>query len=512
MSLSSATTFNKLWLIVSVALVCIGLFVISVNFQPKSQVAIEEISNQVDSATQEYSLVQAQVADPETAENSTHHTADIQGLVVHSSNEPLSGIKIVARRIRDDGSSGANYPLGKPLYTLTSSNGSFAFEGIQAGRYQVNVASEQGFIATSPLIYPEQNLTFELSSIAEIQISGQVIDTNFQGVANVEVSMAGSPQRSIYSDERGYYEFTTETSGHYYLSFKAQGYHPTHKVFSNKPGSPTIDLPAITLHNIEQLHTLTGKLVDHLGNPIANESIHLLSSSFNINKKATSNTEGAFYLNDLPTTHDYQLHVRTRGPFESYQQSNLTIDEDTQTLVIRLQPVSMAQLSGQLVDENGYAIPNLSLQLSSTSLRGANITLKSDEHGYFSASNLPSGPINLTSYSKPLTHISGVSLDPFETTNIQIQLDVGDSYIHGEITDITGNPVENAQITIEKTVVNEFKVRSLRTTNSTSNGSFNFEQISGGEHLIKIKATGFTTRQMLVTPQQTWVSIQLLSH
>jgi len=511
MSHSSARLPSKLWLTVSVALVVVVLFVISENFHPESQDIRSDTSNPNEITNKEQPTDNEWLAPVPSSDNHTQHTATIQGFVVHSNNEQVSGIKVIARQIRDEQHSNTLYRLGKPIYTNTASDGRFTFEGLRTGRYQVSIATGQGFLATSPLLYPEQDLVFEISSIPTTKISGQVIDTEFQGVANVEISLARNQGQTIYTDDRGYYEFKAESAENYYLSFHAQGYHSTHKVFSSKQSS-TLDLPAITLQLIERLHTVTGKLVDELGNPIANEDIHLISSSFAINKKATSNIRGEFYLNELPTTDDYQLHVRTRGPFESHQQSNLTINENTQTLVIQLQPISMAELSGQLVDENGYAIPNLSLQLSSTSLRGANITLNTDEHGYFSARNLPSGPINLTSYSKPLTHISGVSLDPFETTNIQIQLDVGDSYIHGEITDITGNPVENAQITIEKTVVNDFKVRSLRTTNSTSDGRFNFEQIGGGEHLIKIKAQGFTTRQMLVTPQQTWVSIQLLSN
>ncbi|MEY4583291.1 MAG: hypothetical protein RL701_7994, partial [Pseudomonadota bacterium] len=140
--------------------------------------------------------------------------AALSGRVVDEAGLGLNAVTLVARLLED------GQEPAPPWSTITSADGSFAFETLPLGRVTLDVrdGGEHEPLTLAEIALPNDDLAITLRRTAAV--GGHVIDAEGEPAATATVTLAGSgvwPARVIKADEHGAFEFSGLPEGVYEL-------------------------------------------------------------------------------------------------------------------------------------------------------------------------------------------------------------------------------------------------------------------------------------------------------
>jgi hypothetical protein len=202
---------------------------------------------------------------------------------------------------------------------------------------------------------------------------------------------------------------------------------------------------------------------------------------------------GHFSFPSVEVGSDYRLWIRPKDRYKDYIDEDLVITSGKLDLVIVLEPLGLASLSGRMLDPDGGPLPGFSLWLRTTYATAQRfILVTGDQQGRFFVSELPEGDLMLQTRSSPLLTITGIALSAGATKNVRLTLDTGLYTLDGYVVNAQDDPVPGARISLLWSHENEgVRSRSTRETFTDVNGYFLFTQLGSGLHTLNISASGF---------------------
>jgi protocatechuate 3,4-dioxygenase beta subunit/nitrogen fixation protein FixH len=213
--------------------------------------------------------------------------ATATGKVVDSSGKPLEGAEVHATFSRP----GVSYNFTSPEYlkATTNKSGEYSIGPLFAGwRYIIN-ANAPGYAGdetSQQVALPHKGLAFEpiILALKNSHVHGQVINLSEKPIAGATVSESGEypPTNTTVTDKNGYFTLNNLPQGECNLSITAPGYvqrggDRTKTGIDNAEFSLDKEMPApksvASAPQPAETATITGRVVDEQGKPIAGQSI-----------------------------------------------------------------------------------------------------------------------------------------------------------------------------------------------------------------------------------------------
>ena len=268
----------------------------------------------------------------------------------------------------------------------------------------------------------------------------------------------GNPMNGItISTTPGSYTATTDWKGRYELDYIDPGEHTiTASGLGWAPASTTIALAdgqTIQATDIVLLFgTLTGRVNDDLGNPIADAGINIGGL-----QSATTDTDGNYSANSL-TPGSYYLTASKVGYVSS---SQLVSVLGSQTTTCDFTLVRTGSITGFVRDNLGRPIYRISVAAYP-------YCTGTDSNGAYMLSDVPPGTHNVTASDSSWTSVTenNVVVTAGGTVTVDFVLQLGT--ISGTVRDRAGNPVPDAAVSCS--------TASLYAT-TDSNGAFTFVNV-----------------------------------
>lgn len=194
------------------------------------------------------------------------------------------------------------------------------------------------------------------------QISGAILDSAYHGLSNVLVSTS-PPTNQILSDSSGHFSFSDVHAGDYIVSAVKSGYAKGTAEVLVQAGKTTT--ATIILQTIDTTGTIKGKVLDSIGDPIANATITTVPATIEI----TTKNDGNFLIAGI-SPGIYNVTATNSGKTAS---ANVTVEAGkTSTITINFKSsnsdnlhidglVTFYSLDGDGIDNSGNGL-NLSIQ------------------------------------------------------------------------------------------------------------------------------------------------------
>jgi hypothetical protein len=231
--------------------------------------------------------------------------------------------------------------------------------------------------------------------------------------------------------------------------------------------------------------------------PVSGETVQLHSPSRNRRYFAITDRRGFFALRNVDVADDYQLWIRPKKLYRDHGESRLRVTAAGLALDIVLEPLSLGQLSGRMINMDGDPVPRFTLWLRGTMAAGQAVQVTSDAHGYYAVRDVPLGGLVFETRSFPIFRVTGVHLSSDGGQTVDIVLDRGDYAIHGRVVNRYGDPVPGAEIFSYWNQNDQgMGSRSTRRTVAGADGAFAFTRLGAGPHTLDIRAPGFRSARV----------------
>ncbi|MGI9301422.1 MAG: carboxypeptidase-like regulatory domain-containing protein [Gammaproteobacteria bacterium] len=251
-----------------------------------------------------------------------------------------------------------------------------------------------------------------------------------------------------------------------------------------------IELDAV-LEPTQRTVSVSGVLRNEEGQTIEGERVKLLSRALNAYYFALTNGYGEFYFDGVRVDHRYSLEVDRTPSYQEYSLDKLNVTHNTPPLEIVLQAIHFGRLSGNIVDSDGAPVPNLPMQVLSSTVADEEYSILSDGSGFFELEAIPSGTLQIVHRANPHFKVSGIVLEPASHQHVLIHLDMGQHLVEGRVADNDGAPVAEARVTLTGLQVSgELEYKSNRWLSTDSGGYFSFDRVGDGMHGITVQAKG----------------------
>ncbi|MCY1015717.1 carboxypeptidase regulatory-like domain-containing protein [Pyxidicoccus sp. MSG2] len=410
-------------------------------------------------------------------------TGSVSGYVVRAnSTEPVAGATVSVNESSE-------------LAVLTNSEGYFVIPGLPAGGYTLT-ASRAGFTSASVAVGVQANqvtlagrLVLDVAAQTGL-VRGRVLDsTTAQALASVQVSLEGTAQRSVLTNNAGDFDFGALAPGLYAIRFQKSGYRTLSGTVTVTAGDTVSTQLAMTPESTpvdDSDGLVSGRVVDgKTGQPLAGAVIALGSGL-----SATTGADGTFSIAAVPRG-SYSGTVGAAG----YQGLNFSLmfgpgcigDMGTLTLFPEAATPSPTQLTlrGSVVDGvNGAPVSNATVRLVET---GASVTTAAD--GRFVLSGITLKDFGLAVSAAGYAPASyTMKVGAFGEAVVELKLSppgssATTSNLSGLVSDAdTGAPLAGAQVSVEGTEL------SITTG---ADGSYTLAGIESLEFTVKVSAVGY---------------------
>lgn len=322
-------------------------------------------------------------------------------------------------------------------------------------------------------------------ALANLSVSGVVVDVNDKPVAEARISTygEGQPRRSTQTDAEGKFTIKKICEGQIRITARVSGKTPSYGYVETEGRATDVKIVLKSQQRVK----VTGVVRDEVGKPVDGVEISILPSG---GRDFRSGTEGKFEVNWQPRS----LGGRQREYYlvAQHRQRNLAaaveIDEDTNTLDIKLKPGVI--FAGKVVDTNGKGINGARIMTMlwgsnwGSGLRGG--TVQADVEGKFEVRALPLGhKYSLTARAEGYGE---KDIEVHTNDAVDNRLDVGrltlavaDLSVSGLVVDVDDKPVANARVYCYG------EGQQHRSTQTDTDGKFTLEKICEG--LIRITAS-----------------------
>ena len=244
---------------------------------------------------------------------------------------------------------------------------------------------------------------------------------------------------------------------------------------------------------LKGLTTVTGRLEDPDGHPVAGKIINMRSSKLRTNYRAQSDVKGYFSMEGVEPGKDYRLTVRPGADYRDYERTQLEIPAGGLKLDIVLEPLNQGELSGWMTDVDGNPIPGFALTLQSKVATGQSVQVVGDHQGFFTVEEFPEGSAVLKTNSYPIFEIQGIRVSSEAEEPVVVVLDMGPHALFGRVTTVFGDTVAAAEVSLGwEHSENGVQNYSARKTTADQNGNFAFTGLGSGVHTLRVNAPGFS--------------------
>lgn len=324
-----------------------------------------------------------------------------------------------------------------------------------------------------------------------ISVTGDVTDTNNQGIGGVNVIIADG---------------VTDSTGHYSIDNVPRDA----TLLFKKDGYKTITHTADETVNIimESYITVTGIVNDEDGNPIADV---IISCQHDWRNETTTDATGAFTLNNVLESDKLYLHKA--GYFYKY----VDVSSDPLTIVMKaedttqddwggdnIDPDTVMECTGVVYDADGNGLSDVQIRVYSDNDDGA--YTETDFNGNFSIHDVPKNGGWLI-FQKHGFKTQQIEVEEASKDNITVTLLAGDDDLQttNDVYMTVNGVVQNQEGTKITGAVIRIQYEELSTA-SDENGNFTIQIPSeDSESSLIISATGYVTQYIKPSPEMTIV-------
>jgi hypothetical protein len=321
-------------------------------------------------------------------------------------------------------------------------------------------------------------------------------------------------ENALISEEFRYYSARSDRNGRYQLSVKlAKFKNPVVNIMRTGYREKRIlvegdDLQEgqtvkIDVSLAEALDTTSihGWIGNHNGEGIAAQKVRITSrggqSLGNILYVVSSDERGDFSFEGVRSGLTYRLEVLPSAQYARYLDDLVEVTHNTPFLKLILANIYLVDVTGMLVGSAGVPVPDFKINVRNTTTNSLVRMVTSDSSGFFKLDRFPAGEVQFSTTSPEYFKITGVTLAPNETRNLNLVIDKGIYYLSGWVSDQNGVPVENARVTldaeIESGVAQSLSYRSKITNRS---GSFSFAGLGDENHMITVYTRDYERKEI----------------
>lgn len=276
----------------------------------------------------------------------------------------------------------------------------------------------------------------------ELQLEGQVVDANMQGVPGAVVSISTNPGRKVTTDKAGNFTISKLIARRYRLTARAD----------EGVGGPVTarltDKSDPVILKLRPAATVRVKVVTVMGAPVANSTVELRGLSY---ETAMTDGEGFAAFTNTPSGR-YRIAATAPGFAPTFSRVMVPRTKGVFEREVKLR--KGAPVSGRVVDESGNPVAEAVVAFGSVSSwgmragrRDAFVTKKD---GKFEFAALPSGSFRFrTRHPKFAPGSSDLIVLDGKTakTGVEIVVETG-GVIAGKVVDKAGEPVAYAQVRV----------------------------------------------------------------
>lgn len=430
---------------------------------------------------------------PDDEQQEVKGELSISGRVISPDGNPVGGIAIVAR------GQGTGDSLARNVERRARSNpqGGFSIDGLVDGEYELRtVATDQYTTSGGFFRAGLRSADIILTANTSAELHGRVTNTGGMPLAGVEVRPIMTQPVPVWTDSDGRYR--TQVSGVqpgniYTVQFQLDGYVEERASVRYEqltaPGGAGLD---VQLRSDGESVTVTGKVQDSGGTAVPGERVQLASTSLDKRYAANTAQDGTFTMPAVPPGSDYRITIHPDGPYESYYEQNLSVQQPSTRLAITLQPLDTGRVTGHIVDNEGYGVPDFTMSIKSNNSQSSYVDVTSDGNGYFTAENAPAGHLIFATRSQPSISVSGITLEPGGAVNAELVIDWGELELGGRVVDESRTPLSGVDVRLSGQYVGKgIQSNSVRRTVTDSDGYFRFTQLGSGPHRLDVVADGY---------------------
>ena len=442
-------------------------------------------------------------AGSEFAENSSgeQKALSISGAVMDDTGNLLPGIPVLARPADRPVPGQAGTRTGAAeLRRRTDQLGSFSFDNLLEGEYELSIAETEQYNAVKLLVRAGvANAELVLQRIRPVIVYGKITDDVGNLLEGVQVRALGSKLK-VLSSTSGDYEILIEPSKAGQppvLDFSLEGYQDARQRVEGVLGSEApevrLDVQLEWESNAPKV-AVYGLVFGPGTEPVAGATVWLSSPEFNLFERTRSGSSGEYRFDGVRTGDAYTLGVDPRGKkYAVFRSESLSIGPTDFNYDVKLEATGFADLSGTLTDLSGAPLGDFTLWARNTDMaRQKPITVRTDGAGQFRLEQIPSGSIKLESRSQPWLQVSGILLKPGDSRRVDVPLDWGRRWLLGQVVDDQGNPVSRAKVVLQWTrSFADLRSQSRREVMSDQGGYFALSNLDADQYSVSVRATGF---------------------
>jgi protocatechuate 3,4-dioxygenase beta subunit len=413
----------------------------------------------------------------------------VSGTVTDSGGKPISGAQVSAT------SSTPNNPGINSV--LTNSVGAYTFPNVPIGMWEIR-ALPTGYVpATTPSITVTQGAntvapTLKLALAASM--TGSVTDSNSAALANATVNLFAADNSIGYSaitTSTGAYSFTGLTPGNYTLHVFDTGYSSfvsstlTLSVGANPQA--TIKLTKIVYGSV------TGKITDTGGNPIASAAVYLdTAAGLVVNGVPGVHTDsgGNYSFPSVPVG-SYEIVANTTGYFQNATAVFAVVSGANTAPTLKL--TQGASVTGSVTDTSNAPVGGTEVALSpapgstSTNFYAA---LTNSSGVYTFGVVIPASYVIRVydaSYLTSTTATITIKLGANSLSTIRLTKALFGS-VSGKVTDASGKPISGATVGVTSSNTANPTVSPATTD---ANGNYSFPSVPIGATEVIVRANGY---------------------
>src|SRR5882724_2558447 len=453
-------------------------------------------------------------------------TVTLSGHVLDGMGQPLANQTVA---IAPSGTS--NY-----VSSVTDTNGNYNFQ-VSVGNYLIRVSGSNSLSTNAPANYSIQSsatLSLQQSKIMDIPLNVYKLSLNVQDSAgnpqpNTKIStnapndtapigtVTNTSASSNYTSSAG---LVTDASGSATLWLFPTSNGNNYTITATPPTGNsfvTTNLSGVTLTANRQVTltmatpvTLSGHVLDGVGQPLANQTVAIAPSGTNNYISSTTDSGGNYSFSVAPG--NYLVRVSGNNPASANAPANYSIQSVGGALVLTQNkvmdiPLSVYSIALHVQDINGSPVSNVKISTNAPSetVPVGTLTTSSASSNYSTSSGLvtdESGNATLwlfptsfgnnytitgtppTGSSFVITSLSGVTL----TSNSQLTLTMkAPVTLSGRVLDGTGQPLVNQTVAIAPSGTNNYV-----SSTTDANGNYSFSTTTGN-YLIKVSGTNPVT-------------------
>ena len=355
----------------------------------------------------------------------------------------------------------------KTLETSTNDHGEFRFDDLPDGTYYLTavVESPNGYSyetngETTIHLDGEDKTDIVLAVTLSYEVKVVVVDTNNNPIDDATVSYTGASDGSKKTNADG--EATLQIAGGKYDFTASIGNRTsdTKTVTIDKATTVKLIVELTGIKNeppVSEAHSnaINGYVYTPDGAPVEGATAKLLkynleTEEWDVIKTTTSNADGYYEFTELD---DGRYRVET-----NYE---LTTTVST--------TVGTYEINGHAKDEGGNPYVGATVNLYDNEHQLI-ATVKTDETGYYEFTNLKAGEYEVEVIPAE---------DASKVTTVKTTVEPSNAVIAGTVTDINGNPVEGATVTVSGPG-GEWNMTTK------ADGKYSFEVPDGGDYTVKI--------------------------